>query len=164
MKPPKILLNMKEELGLKGMKLIPCRDIRTASWTSLKCQFGCREFGQRHSCPPSPPPAWISEALFSEYQTALLVHDDASWRIRWAITEIERKAVTLGYYRAFGMGSGPCQLCEACPPQSPCIKSTDARPSMEAMGIDVFSTVEKFGYQLLHNSSEPQFFGLVLIE
>lgn len=160
----KTLLNLKKELDLKDIRLIESRDIKIAPWVSLKCQYGCGEFGKRYSCPPFSPPPLYSNEIFSEYNKGLLIHDPASWKIRWAVAEIEKKAVALGYFKAFGMGSGPCGLCEKCPDDHPCVKTEEARPSMEAMGIDVFATVKKFGYDLIHNPETAQFFGLVLLE
>lgn len=160
----KNLLALKKELDLKEILLIESKDIQTAPWVLLKCRYGCGEFGKRYSCPPFPPPPFFSQQIFSEYNTALLIHDHASWKVRWAVTEIEKKAVESGFFKAFGMGSGPCGLCEECPDGRPCVKTEEARPSMEAMGIDVFSTVRKFGYDLSHDPETAQFFGLVLLE
>ncbi len=154
----------KEELGLKDALLIESKDIHTAPWVQLKCQYGCGEYGKRHSCPPFVPHYKASREIFSRYETALLIHDLASWKIRWAVTEIEKRAIEIGYTRAMGLGSGPCKLCEKCDTQNLCVRAQEARPSMEAMGIDVFTTVNQFGYDLKSDYDNPRFFGLVLIK
>lgn len=62
--------------------------------------------------------------------------------------KVEAKAFALGYCFATAFIAGPCRLCSECvTPQSnePCRHPFRARPSMEAMGIDVFTTAKKAG-------------------
>ncbi|MFH1011878.1 MAG: DUF2284 domain-containing protein, partial [bacterium] len=46
------------------------------------------------------------------------------------------------------MSSGPCSLCESCDVKKPCHFPEQARPSMEACGIDVFSTARNAGWKI----------------
>ena len=70
-----------------------------------------------------------------------------------------------GYYKAFAMGAGPCQLCTKC--GKLCRHAEKARPSMEACGVDVYSTVRANGFPievLKTNSCAGNYYGVVLIE
>jgi len=78
---------------------------------------------------------------------------------------LEQEIFLDGYYKAFGMGAGPCQLCSKC--GKFCRHPEKTRPSMEACGIDVYSTVRANGYPIKVVSSancKGNYYGIVLIE
>lgn len=63
------------------------------------------------------------------------------------IGKVEAAAFSLGYRLAAGLGA-PCLLCDECvtsQPGEPCRHPFQARPSMEAVGIDVLKTAERAG-------------------
>jgi predicted metal-binding protein len=96
-----------------------------------------------------------------------LVHGERSFSVRYIISQLEKEAFLAGCYKAIGMGAGPCRLCEECAIPNPCRRSTEARPSMEACGIDVFQTVLDSGFDIhvLKNPKEVgNYFGLLLLE
>ncbi len=116
------------------------------------------------------------------YEYALLVHftanvdkatEDLLDRIKIIIrgtTKIidtfEKDIFLAGYYKAFALGFGHCQLCPECTLKD-CRNPTIARPSLESSGIDVYSTVRKNGYRievLKDISDTMNIFCLVLIE
>jgi predicted metal-binding protein len=71
-----------------------------------------------------------------------------------------------GYYKAFGIGSGPCDTCASCSKQG-CRHPETARPSMEACGIDVFATARANGFPievLRSTGCEGNYYGLVLVD
>jgi predicted metal-binding protein len=79
---------------------------------------------------------------------------------------MERRIFLAGFYKAFGLGNGPCQLCVRCNTKR-CIHTEQARPSMEACGIDVYATVRANGYPIevvKDSSDDANYYGLVLIE
>jgi len=79
---------------------------------------------------------------------------------------VEREAFLQGYHKAFAFGAGPCNLCKSCPEEG-CKHPDKARPSMEACGIDVFTTARSNGYPIevvVDESSEQNYCGLLLIE
>lgn len=101
--------------------------------------------------------------------------------VQQTITDLERTAFLAGYYRAFGMGASPCALCSTCVAQEMldagttpttadvvrCRQKKGMRPSMEALGIDVFETVRNAGLSievLTGREDPPIYFGLVLLE
>jgi len=64
------------------------------------------------------------------------------------VHKVEAKAFALGYRFATGFIAGSCKLCTECVAinsHEPCRNPFRARPSMEAMGIDVFKTAENAG-------------------
>jgi predicted metal-binding protein len=72
-----------------------------------------------------------------------------------------------GYYKAWSMGSGPCRLCKECDVTDSCKHGYEARPSMEACGIDVFKTARDHGFPVevvRTHEEERNVFGLILVE
>ncbi|MCJ7489306.1 MAG: DUF2284 domain-containing protein [Thermoplasmata archaeon] len=83
------------------------------------------------------------------------------------INKVEAHAFKEGFYLAAGLIGGSCSLCQECvDPRSgnPCRHPFEARPSMEAMGIDVVRTCKNVGLPL-HLSSDMRirWTGLVLL-
>jgi len=154
-----------KELGAGEAKLIQAESIYTAEWVRLKCQFGCGGYAQALTCPPHSPSPEQTARMLSHYKRAVLVHGDEYTDIRKIVAELEREVFLEGYHKAFGMGSGPCELCESC--GESCRHPYEARPSMEACGIDVFSTVRANGFpiEVLKNTGcRGNYYGVVLIE
>ena len=64
------------------------------------------------------------------------------------MTDLERTAFKLGYRYAAAFSGGECVLCDECVGQASgeqCRHPFEARPSMEAVGIDVVATAEAAG-------------------
>jgi predicted metal-binding protein len=83
------------------------------------------------------------------------------------VAALERELFLVGYHRALGMGAGSCRLCKECDPSGPCRFPHQARPSMEACGIDVYTTVRQAGWEIevVQTKESPfRLFGLVLME
>ena len=82
--------------------------------------------------------------------------------------EVEREAFLQGHYKALAMGSGPCRLCEECNLEDEvCLHPEEARPAMEACGIDVFQTARNNGFPIAvveNHSCEQNYYAAVLIE
>ena len=157
-------------LGAKDAKIIPAATIKTAAWVRYKCQFGCDGFGGCLTCPPHSPLPEVTRKVIASYSKAILVHS-VSGRIGADISEIvvklEKEAFLSGYHKALGMGAGPCRLCRECSMDAGCRHAESARPSMEACGIDVFSTVRANGFFIetvdsIH--SKANYYGVVLVE
>ncbi|UCB60861.1 MAG: DUF2284 domain-containing protein, partial [Candidatus Bathyarchaeota archaeon] len=75
--------------------------------------------------------------------------DPVKLRLHSIVHKTEAQAFTMGYRFAAGFVAGSCSLCPECSvtknPQAPCRHPFRARPSMEAVGIDVFKTAENAG-------------------
>lgn len=140
--------------GAEEASIIPARNVVTAEWVRLKCQFGCSGWGKRLCCPPFTPTPETTRRMLKEFHLALIYtyrrNDDRRGRRRMAklLAAIERQAFLDGHYRALGMGAGPCRFCAACDPAAACRFPELARPAMEACGIDVYATCRNSGIAL----------------
>lgn len=164
------------DLGVDDAKLIHPKTVIVADWVRLKCQFGCDEYGQRLTCPPYSPAPETTRQLLSHYEQALLLRLDRPGggmeekkrlRMEEVVADLEREIFLAGHERAFGMSAGPCTLCETCDISAPCLLPSKARPSVEACGIDVYTTVRKAGWNIeVAQTCESSYsvFGLILIE
>ncbi|MGD9498079.1 MAG: DUF2284 domain-containing protein [Armatimonadota bacterium] len=132
------------EMGAQDAKPIDPRSIVTAAWVRLKCQFGCGGFGSSLCCPPHSPTPEQTQRVIDCYQRAILIHCLPGVSVKEIVAKIERLAFLAGAYKALGLGSGPCRLCETCTLRT-CIHPRRARPSMEACGIDVYATARANG-------------------
>jgi predicted metal-binding protein len=160
------------EMGIDGAKVIEPRSIVTADWVRMKCQFGCRGYGLRLCCPPHTPTPEVTRRMLDSHQKALLLHrrlekGQRTKELNQAVVRLEREIFLDGYYKAWSMGSGPCRLCEKCDPSGFCHHEYEARPSMEACGIDVFRTARENGFPIRvvrTQDEERNCYGLILVE
>jgi len=169
-------LDQAKKTGTSWSKIIDPEYVVTAEWVRLKCQYGCGMYGMCLTCPPYSPSPEYTRKMLKSYSSALImvydVPDDKKERtrrkkLRKDVANLEREMFLDGYYKAFGMACGPCNLCRECTLAYPCKYEDFARPSMEACGIDVYSTLANVGYELKVVRSYDQackFCSLVLIE
>ena len=71
-----------------------------------------------------------------------------------------------GFYKAFALGAKTCDLCDPCTVSTYCQHPEKARPTLQACGIDVATTVDKNGWaDLAPNKpcSESHAIGMVLL-
>jgi len=140
------------ELGADAAQIIHPDQVVVAEWVRLKCQYGCAEYGARLTCPPYSPPPEVTRQVIRHYRQGLLLRvegaaggggeeDRQRRRLGEMVAALERELFLAGYYRAWGMGAGPCSFCGACNLEGPCLFPRQARPSMEGCGIDVYTTV-----------------------
>jgi predicted metal-binding protein len=89
-------------------------------------------------------------------------------RFAHLMTDLERTAFKLGYRYAAAFSGGECVLCDECVGQDSgekCRHPFEARPSMEAVGIDVVATAEAAGLSVeLPAEDHPAWTGLLLID
>jgi predicted metal-binding protein len=168
--PLEFLCKRALKLGARDAKIIKISSIKTGAWVRNKCQYGCSGFNESLTCPPySPTPEQTQKVLVS-FKKAILIHCDIRSKrdISDIVVNIEKEAFLSGFYKAWGMGAGPCRLCSDCNLKSGgCRHPEEARPSMEACGIDVYKTARNNGFtiEVLRSSHcKANYFGLVLIE
>jgi predicted metal-binding protein len=153
---------------VKKAVIIKPGDVETAGWVKLKCQFGCGGYGQCLVCPPHTPDSYRMRQVLDEYKRGILIHFSQYADVKAAIVELEREIFLLGAWKAFGLGAGPCSLCKECVlTAGGCRNPEQARPAMEACGIDVFSTAHKAGFDISVVRTEhecPNYFGLLLVD
>ncbi|HHY42090.1 MAG TPA: DUF2284 domain-containing protein [Thermoanaerobacterales bacterium] len=164
-------------------KLIHTRDIVVDERVRYQCSYsGCRDYGKRFMCPPYTLSVDEFKKVLARYYMALLVqltgtvNDKVNWEPetnQWAlklhdiIYKLEKEAFGLGFPFAAGLIGGSCKLCTACPAEKDtsarCVNREKARPSMEAMGIDVLSTCNKVGLEIVFSPQEVVWTGLILL-
>jgi predicted metal-binding protein len=141
-------------------KWIEPRQIIVAQWVRMKCMFGCGEYGRCGTCPPNTPSVSECERFFREYTDAVILHftgkmkkpeDRHAWsaRINAKLVKLERAVFLAGFERAFMLFMDSCCFCKECTgTRETCDNPRMARPSPEAMAVDVYSTVRQFGHEI----------------
>ena len=150
-----------------GAKVVSGADIVTAAWVRLKCQYGCDGFGQCLVCPPYTPTPEEMRKVLDCYGRAVFIHFDKNADVKSAVAEMEREIFLAGFWKAFGLGAGPCYFCKVCALEDKqCRHAELARPSMEACGIDVFTTARTAGFpiEVVRTRRQcPNYYGLILV-
>ena len=148
------------EHNFTDFKWLDPKEIVVAQWVRMKCMFGCGEYGHNASCPPNVPSVSECSRFFSEYETAVVFHfakavDKPEDRHKWSrkvnrgLIKLERAVFRAGYQKAFLLCMDSCSLCKKCTGvREECTEPRSARPSPEAMGVDVFATMQKIDYPI----------------
>ncbi|MDP7240922.1 MAG: DUF2284 domain-containing protein, partial [Dehalococcoidia bacterium] len=169
---------MAVSLGASGAIAVPREEVIVDERVRLKCFIPrCPRMGETPNCPPhTPEPDQVRKAL-DKYSWAVLLKTDIKpvadyIPLRGAspshrkqalsyhgetgriVTEIEDQACRDGFYLALGLGGGSCKdhLCQGQVCQfvdsGRCRFPLKARPSMEALGIDVLGVVSRVGWSI----------------
>ena len=156
----KALETLFQKHGMEDFRWIDTRDIVVAQWVRMKCMFGCPSYGKIACCPPNVPSVAECREFFQEYSKGVIFHfsrqfENPSDRHPWSkgenlrLSALERDVFLAGYNKAFMMFMGSCSFCSECGKErSECVNAKTARPSPEAMAIDVFSTVRTHGFPI----------------
>jgi predicted metal-binding protein len=148
------------EHGYKDFKWIKPKDIVVADWVRMKCLFGCKNYGRNASCPPNVPSVAECRRFFYEYRTGVIFHfekrvkkpeDRHAWTrgVSTGLLKLERAVFLAGYHKVFLLVMDTCSLCAACPGvRGECRNPASARPTPEAMAVDVFSTARQYDYRI----------------
>ena len=146
--------------GYSDFKWMDPPEIVTAQWVRNKCRFGCYNFGKRACCPPNTPPVLECRQFFDEYTTGAIFHfpkafekpeDRHEWSliINEGLMSMEREVFLSGYHKTFLLPMAPCRVCEECTGKKEDCKNPQLpRPTPEGMGIDVYTTVRKYGFPI----------------
>ncbi len=165
---PEHFVKQAKKKGVKEAKIISPKQVFTAEWVYWKCKFGCGGYGERLTCPPYSPKPKETREILDGFNIAILLHNPSEYEgLKDIVVQLEHEAFLSGYYKAFSMGSGPCNLCDECDTEDLCKHPRYARPSMEACGIDVFKTARTAGYpiEVVKDRSCPQnFYALLLLD
>ena len=158
------------EHGFEDFRFMRARDIVVAEWVRMKCRFGCPEYGTRVTCPPNVPSVAECERFVREYEEAVIFHftgtaADREGGKRWSrkanadLLALERAVFLSGLHKAFMLPMGSCPHCEECVkcPED-CRHPGSARPTPEALAIDVYATARSVGYpiQVVTDHAEPE--------
>ncbi len=146
--------------GFEDFRWIDPAEIAVAQWVRMKCLYGCGEYGRAGTCPPNTPPVEECKRFFLDYSTAAIFHfeksvarpgDRHAWsrRLNLKLSALEKDVFLSGFVKAFMLFMDSCTLCRPCAgSRDACKKPFIARPSPEAMAIDVYTTVLRAGYPI----------------
>ena len=146
--------------GYTDYKWIKPRDIIVSQWVRMKCMFGCGGYGQSACCPPNIPSVAESQRFFQEYSQAIIFRftkklnrpeDRHAWsrKVNLKLLKLEREVFLAGYERTFLLFMDSCNICAECSGEKDkCREPTMARPSPEAMAVDVYQTVKQIGFPI----------------
>ncbi len=170
------------ELGASRATIVSAEQIPVDERVTLKCQIPrCFGYGASAHCPPNTlKPAELNN-LLNKYNWAVffikdvppevIVRDratikervDAYQEVFNIVNEIESNAFYDGHYLAFGFAAGSCRhtlcgqqkTCQAMEGDR-CRFALKSRPSMEAVGIDVFKMVAREGWDIYPIGSDAK--------
>ena len=110
--------------------------------------------------PPNVPSVSECERFFQEYCDAVIFRfekavsrpeDRHVWskKVNIKLAALERDVFLAGFERAFLLYMDSCCICADCEvTREACKQPRTARPSPEALGVDVYSTVRQFGFPI----------------
>ncbi len=148
------------KFGAEECKWISGSDIQVRQWVRFKCMFGCETYGKKGGCPPAVPSVSECRDLFNEFDDVLIMRlstklDDAKDRHAWChkknakLLKLEREVFLSGHHKAFLLKMDECRMCKDCAAtRVDCKKPKLARPSPEALAVDVFGTVRSLGFPI----------------
>ncbi|MHB1125742.1 MAG: DUF2284 domain-containing protein [Bacillota bacterium] len=172
--------------GVSAARLIVTGEIIVDERVRLKCLVPrCPEYDRNLMCPPALPAVEEFRRILQLYQWALLLQvkgptaaegfgpsKDAAYNyaghLHHLVNILERKFMGMDFPLAAGLIGGACRLCEECVGHmsgKPCRHPLQARPSMEAMGINVVATAEKAGLKIapFPIANEVVWIGIILL-
>ena len=160
-------------------KWIDPAQITVSQWVRMKCMFGCNEYGKNASCPPNVPSVSDCEGFFREYRHAVIFHLEKQvgsqeelkhWvrSVHTNLLKLEKEVFLFGYEKAFILLIDSCCLCSECSPKRElCKNPKQSRPTVEALGVDVYKTARSAGYHIQVKSDPSQTmdrFALLMVE
>ena len=170
------------KLGATKAWVMPASEIPVDERVTLKCQIPrCFGYGVGAHCPPNTLTPAELRAHLAKYQWAVflvkeippevVVRDKATIKERVAayqdvfkiVNKLESMAFYDGHYLAFGFAAGSCRHtycgleddCQAMKGQK-CRFSLRSRPSMEAVGIDVYRLATESGWDIYPIGSDAK--------
>ncbi len=173
-----VLIEKASDLGLRA-SLLESGDIAVENRIALKCAHGCRNYGERLSCPPNIISIDEFRKVLQEYRSVLLLveeHDTSgeedileAWgKIQkesfHKMFELEQEAFRKGFIYAHLLRPGPCNECEKCNLEK-CVNPELRRFAPEAVGINLQKVMEKAGIELeFCNPEKTVSVGILLVE
>ena len=162
------------ELGASKACIVKAEQIPVDERVPMKCQIPrCFGYGVGAHCPPNTmKPAELRDLLAKYHWAILFIKDippeviirdkatikervDAYQQVYGIVSDVESAAFYDGHYLAFGFAAGSCRhtFCGQMPDcqamkGDKCRFSLKSRPSMEAVGIDVYRMVATAGWDI----------------
>lgn len=155
----------------------------------------CASYGSSLMCPPNVPTVEVMSQILKKYNHAIVVQHESKLESSTAgkpiaeifgdedsikefkdqlrpyrlklydlVGRVEAEAFKLGYRFSTGFGAGSCPYCAACNGKK-CTHPFKARPSMEAVGMDVLETAKNAGLPIKFPADPDRvvWVGLILV-
>ena len=177
------------DLGASQAVGISATEVAVDERVLLKCMVPvCPHYDMSLLCPPNVLSASSFREALGRYSRAILIKVDAASpgpagpldqeyldclgaaqkKLYEVVGRVEAACLERGYCFAAGLVAGACTLCQECVGHRsglPCRHPFEARPSMEAVGIDVVATAERAGLSLSFAPDAGRgWVGLVLVD
>jgi predicted metal-binding protein len=165
-----------QKLNLNQYSFIDPKELPFSQEVRDMCaQNACGRHGTNWQCPPGAGELSVLEARAKSFESAMLfnmvykIEDSYDFEGMMAAQQSFSKTcnevllcVRSEYPQSYVMGAGGCNICAKCTyPNEPCRFPDRAIASMEACGIDVFSTSKKFGFEYIGGINTVTYFGVV---
>ncbi len=175
------------QLGAAKATIVDASEIPVEARVTLKCQVPrCISYGVSAHCPPNTLKPEELQDMLNQYHKAIFfikdlpaaimgANSEETWKALMAeyldiyriVSEIESQAFYDGHFLAVGFAAGSCRhtLClahETCAAMEgkSCRHYFKARPSMEAVGINVFQMVAAAGWDIYPIGSDAKLDGI----
>lgn len=164
--------SLAKEQGATDAKIINSSEIVLDQRVRVKCQYPlCKFYGSNANCPPHTASVAETREMLKLYKYGIIMvfkcpadrivaeaqarNIEDKRELPKVISAVESAAFYDGYYFAVGFGSGPCRnvfcagdkTCSALEGNG-CRFAAFSRASMEAVGMDVYSTVTRLGWDI----------------
>ena len=166
------LFRLKKEaiaLGASDVRIIPADLVPIEDEIIEMCSPSCCEqYGKSANCPPHVMTPEDARQWIRPYKSALIFKVDVSPRVLFSeqgleifkkvfliSARLEKLSVEQGHAFSKGLAAGSCKTvfcrdipCDALIKDRKCRYPSLARPSMEALGINVFRLAEEVGWEI----------------
>jgi len=177
------LLQEASHLGIDDIQKITSDKIVVDERVWYKCILACRGFNTSLHCPPHTLTPYQTRELLKNYSYAILLRkrgvpedfvglpdlpeshinrNTLGREFQLIIGKLESLAFYKGFYLAIAFSGGRCKICSLsfeCPGMKTgvCSHPFEARPPMESVGIDVFSTMQNVGWKfsIIGRATDP---------
>ncbi len=165
--------------GFDDFRWIAGSDVLVEQWVRFKCTYACRQFGKHALCPPNAPSIGECRELFQSYERIALIHmekalaegeDAADWKrnVNARLLELERDVFLAGFHKVLVTFPADCSVCADCvTSKQDCRHKGKARPTPDALGVDVYGTARQAGmpiFVLTERSQTMNRYALMLVE
>jgi len=181
--------------GMNQAEIITTDNVVVDERVLYKCIFSCTGYNNNLNCPPFVMKPEETRKLLKQYNYGILYRKldapenfcgpQASTHKKWAeisrdlqgiMANLENSAFYKGFYFALAFGGGRCRFCSLegdCKglENRICIQPYKSKPPMEAIGIDVYSTLRALNWKVsvIGRNTDPKsvdtagFCGLLLV-
>lgn len=166
-------------LGVSDAKIISTNAIPIENEIIDFCKDPlCESYGKSFYCPPYAMKPQELKAIIKGYDNALIFKIDVSSKVLLSkarfdefrkifdiAAHLEASAIEAGFNKSRGFAAGSCKpvfcpeyQCQALVNGKTCRYSDKARPSMEAVGINVFKLIRNVGWEIhkITEDSDPE--------